>query len=164
LFNQVLPVRYIFRNELVKFEEELCYAPSFEDRIAITEKFLISQIHKRESHYGFNRINHCVLLMNNTKGCIPIEELASACCLGRKQFERAFSDNIGTTPKHFMRIIRFQHAVHEKSINPRISLTELAYKCGYYDQSHLIADFIAIAGLTPKQYFKDCDAYSDYFQ
>ena len=44
-----------------------------------------------------------------------------------------------------------------------MSLTELAYDCGYYDQSHMINDFKLLTGMSPRQYFSDCDAYSDYF-
>ncbi|MBD0258463.1 MAG: AraC family transcriptional regulator [Cytophagales bacterium] len=36
--------------------------------------------------------------------------------------------------------------------NPAVSLTEVAYASGFYDQSHFIREFKAFTGLTPKQY------------
>jgi AraC-like DNA-binding protein len=36
--------------------------------------------------------------------------------------------------------------------DPSVSLTELAYASGFYDQSHFIREFKAFTGLTPKQY------------
>lgn len=31
---------------------------------------------------------------------------------------------------------------------------ELALNCGYYDQSHMLKDFRAFAGMTPEKYKK----------
>ena len=46
-----------------------------------------------------------------------------------------------------------------------MSLTELAYDNGYFDQSHFIHDFRSMTGLTPKQFFNECDKpVSDFFE
>jgi AraC-like DNA-binding protein len=95
---------------------------------------------------------------------VTIDSLAQMACLSRKQFERVFQDSVGTSPKRFLRTIRFQHAVDEKSRNQELNFTELTYKCGYYDQSHMTTDFRKLTGMTPKEYFSNCDPYSDYFQ
>jgi AraC-like DNA-binding protein len=59
--------------------------------------------------------------------------------------------------------VRFQNALFERSQNARMSLTSLAYACGYYDQSHMVHDFKVLTGMTPKHFFEDCPPYSDYF-
>lgn len=52
-----------------------------------------------------------------------------------------------------------------KSKNENISLTELAYESAYYDQSHFISDFRKMTGLTPKQFFNDCElSISNFFE
>ena len=94
---------------------------------------------------------------------ININLLASESCLSRKQFERSFSDIIGSSPKQFLKIIRFQNAIFQKSKHPELNLTELAHKCGYYDQAHMINDFKTLSGFTPRYFFSDCDPFSDYF-
>jgi AraC-like DNA-binding protein len=44
-----------------------------------------------------------------------------------------------------------------------ISLTELAYRSGYFDQAHFIKDFKRYTGMTPKQYLKtNLDQESQY--
>jgi AraC-like DNA-binding protein len=53
--------------------------------------------------------------------------------------------------------------LREKHCNKSINLTELAYTCGYYDQSHMINDYKLLSGKTPAQYFSECEPYSDYF-
>lgn len=42
---------------------------------------------------------------------ITVTELASECCLNRKQFERLFSSLVGINPKEYARIVRFQRAL-----------------------------------------------------
>jgi AraC-like DNA-binding protein len=50
--------------------------------------------------------------------------------------------------------VRFQAATQQKLTGVR-DLTEIAYACGYYDQSHFIKDFRQFSGYTPKEYFWD---------
>lgn len=45
-----------------------------------------------------------------------------------------------------------------------MSLNELAYENGYFDQAHFINDYKILTGLTPKQFFNDCEEpMSDFF-
>lgn len=81
----------------------------------------------------------------------------------RKQFNRIFSEYVGSNPKEFTRTIRFQRALHILEKQPPISLTALAYQCGYFDQSHLIKDFKALSGYTPTEYLVACPPHTDYF-
>jgi AraC-like DNA-binding protein len=99
------------------------------------------------------------------QGMVEIEELSSLACLSRKQFERIFLEYIGISPKQYLKIIRFQSSIFLKSKNEDISLTELAYESGYYDQSHFINEYRKMTGITPKQFFLDCQTiHSDFFE
>ena len=163
-FNRTVPLRYILKDETQKLEEELAGASSFSERIKITEQFFADRLHKNNKKYELARIENSIRLINDSRGIVSVDYLASEACLSRKQFERTFSSFIGISPKQFLKIIRFQNAVHEKSKDGKLNLTELTYKCGYYDQSHMSNDFFKISGMTPSQYFADCEPYSDYFQ
>lgn len=164
LFDYSVPLRLIIKDKVNQLEDDLSSAETFDQRISIAENFLIVQIQKNESKYSYDRIRHIINLINQSKGNLDIEELVSNTFLSRKQFERIFSDFIGTSPKQFLKIVRFQNAIYEKSKNYEISLTEIAHKCGYYDQSHMINDFRNLSGITPKDFFKDKGAFSDYFE
>lgn len=164
LLNQNVPLKYILKDGVNALETKLFEAQSFADRIVIMELFLIERLQKCKQKYNFNRIKDSISLINQNKGLVSIDNLASEACLSRKQYERAFSNIIGTSPKKFLKTIRFQNVINEKSKDKNINLTSLTYQCGYYDQSHMINDFYKLSGLTPKQYFNDCETYSDYFQ
>ncbi len=162
-FNRNFPLRFLFKNETDELEYKLCEAESFKEKVILIENFLIKRLRKNQKQYEYNRIEHSVNLITQTRGNIQIEKLASEACLSRKQFERVFAEHIGSTPKHFLRTIRFQNTVAQKALGIGKNLTELAYNCGYYDQSHMINDFKSLSGLTPTDYFKLCEPTSDYF-
>lgn len=164
LFNRNVPLKYILKDNSKDLEAKLFAAGSFEERIRITEHFLLHCLKEDNTQDHFRRIQHVVRLINKAKGIINIDSLASEACLSRKQFERAFTGQVGATPKQFIKTVRFQNAIHERSLHREENLTSLAYKCGYFDQSHMINDFVQLSGMTPGDYFSECEPFSDYFQ
>jgi transcriptional regulator GlxA family with amidase domain len=152
------------KDKTVELEFELYKSVTFEEKIYIIEKFLINQLLKRKKEYEIKRIMDSVAIINQSKGVIDIDTLSSSACLCRRQYERIFAEYIGSTPKQFLRTVRFQNTLEEKQRNKSIQLTELAYSCGYFDQSHMINDYKLLSGKTPTQYFLECEPYSDYFQ
>jgi AraC-like DNA-binding protein len=164
LFDQNVPLNYIIKDKVAKLESDLYECESFERKISIVEKFLLLQLRNNTKNFEINRIAKSITLINRSKGLITIESLSSSACLSRKQYERTFSEYIGTSPKQFLKTIRFQNTLQEKHRNKNIPLTELAYNCGYYDQSHMINDYKLLSGKTPSEYYSECEPYSDYFQ
>ncbi len=163
-YNRNVPLKNILKNEVDELESKLMEAKSFNEKIELVENFLIKRLQKSKKKYEFKRIEHSISLINKTKGNIDINCLASEACLSRKQFERVFSEHIGSSPKQFLRTIRFQNTLAQKGKEYNNSLTSLAYNSGYYDQSHMISEFKLFSGMTPTQYFSECEPYSDYFQ
>ena len=163
LFDQYVPLKDIFRNDADQLEASLFEAPSFSEKVRITEHFLCQRIYQKAKDYECNRIFHTISKINQTKANIGIDELASEVCLSRKQFERTFSKYIGTSPKLFLRTVRFQNVLFEKGKNDDFKLTALAHHCGYFDQSHMIGEFKTFTGMTPGKYFSEGEVFSDYF-
>ncbi len=163
IFNQNVPLRYVLRDVVNELESALYEADSFSERKAIAERFLAGRLADSKKRYDFERIRCCMEIIHRSGGSVGIDSLASHACLSRKQFERVFQTHVGSSPGQFLKTVRFQAAIHGKALNPELSLTELSYQAGYYDQSHMNADFQKLAGQTPGQYFSTCDPYSDYF-
>lgn len=163
LYNQNVAVKYLIKDTFSELESRLFESFTFTGKIRIIESFLMRQMQKSKNEYNLNRMVHSIGIINRKKGLITIDDLASSACLSRKQYERTFLDCVGTSPKQFLKTIRFQNTLHEKMKNRQMSLTELAYKCGYYDQSHMINEYKMLSGKTPSQYFGECEPYSDYF-
>lgn len=163
LYNRNVPLRYFLKAPIHKLEEMLYEANSFEERVGLMDGFLFELLARNNKDFEHSRIESTINKINLNNGNVSIESLASTICLSRKQFERTFTEHVGSTPKQFLRTVRFQYVIHTKINFPKLTLTELAYKCGYYDQSHMITDFKVLTGMTPKQYFYNCDLVSDYF-
>jgi AraC-like DNA-binding protein len=138
-------------------------APCFSAKVAIIENFLALRLAGSMAAYDLKRIENSVNLITHAKGAVQVDSLSDAACLSRKQFERIFTGYIGTSPKQFLKTVRFQYSLQIKHLNPEMPLTELAYSGGYYDQSHMINDFRTLSGKTPGQYFAECEPYSDFF-
>lgn len=158
-----VPLKYLAKDVAVKMEDQLALAGDFNKRVAVAESFLMDILKKKETEYKQKRIDRAVHLINRSRGVVDINELAGETCLSRKQFERTFSDVVGASPKQFLRIIRFQNALDQRSRNPILNSTEIAHQCGYYDQAHMISEFKAFTGYTPARYFSECMPFSDYF-
>jgi AraC-like DNA-binding protein len=145
-------------------EEKMNIATTFRQRVNIVEAYLFELLKNNFDDFEFRRINHIAELIKRTYGNINVAQMASEACLSRKQFERVFAENIGISPKQYLKIIRFQFAIFQKQRNNNLNMTELSYESGYFDQSHFINDFKALSGMTPKQYFSENESCSDFFE
>lgn len=146
--------------ELAVLEHSITSTENDEFCIFLIEQFLLKRLSRLSAH-NLQRVDATIQLINSGQSDISL--LADAACLSKKQFQRIFSEYVGSNPKEFSRTIRFQKALHILETRPQTSLTTLAYECGYFDQSHMIKEFKALSGYTPSGYLAVCQPYSDYF-
>jgi AraC-like DNA-binding protein len=59
---------------------------------------------------------------------------------------------VGMTPKLFSRIQRFQQTRTFIQQNRSPNWADVALDLGYFDQSHLIREFLEFSGLSPTDY------------
>lgn len=95
---------------------------------------------------------HAIHLISSAKGNVNIKNISQQACLSQRQFERKFKEMTGFTPKSFSRLVRFKSLVNNYQ-KTDLSLTEIAYDFGYYDQSHFIHEFKQFTGYNPRTYF-----------
>ena len=69
-----------------------------------------------------------------------------------KHFIELFRRQTGLTPKLFCRIRRFQQVLSEIQARKSVDWSDLAYSCGYFDQSHFVHDFLNFSGMNPSAY------------
>ena len=158
----VVPLDAAGDKGLAELEKRMMDAVRVEDQIALLEEFLSNRLRFPDTHL-YNRLQAAVQEINRNSGELRVSQLAAGACLGEKQFRRIFADTIGTTPKDFIRTVRFQRALSILGNEPGMTFTRLAYRCGYYDQAHLTAEFREFSGYSPRQYLAACQPYSDYF-
>jgi AraC-like DNA-binding protein len=81
-----------------------------------------------------------------------VASLADAIGCSRKTLTARFQAQYGIAPKTAARLARFERLVAICNTGGLPDWAALAQDCGYFDQSHLIRDFTAFAGLTPTEY------------
>lgn len=133
-----------------RLDERVASATDNEERVSIVSNFFRAKLNaaKRDLPPIFRSVHSII----DAKGAVNIPELAREQTVSTRQFERRFKEIAGLSPKLYSRVVRFQAATQYK-MNGNRDLTEIAYACGYYDQSHFINDFREFSGYSPKEYF-----------
>lgn len=84
--------------------------------------------------------------------CARVEPVQRASGVSPAQFIRRFEQAVGLTPKRYARVLRFGAVLPALvRCGPR-DWAQIAAGAGYFDQSHLIREFHALAGLAPGAY------------
>lgn len=148
LFNQSLSLDNVFtKNKITETEEKLAEAATDQQRIRIIEKLLLSQLKELKTD---QLIIEAVKMIYASKGSIRIKELIEKLFTSPSPFEKRFRKLVGTTPKKFASIVRFNTVLDE--LGTHKSLTDICYEHGFFDQAHFIKDFKQFTGETPEQY------------
>ena len=147
--------------ELSDLSRRIVDTPDNDQCIRLIEDFFFHRLVSC-SEYNLKRLS-TVLSEINLHPQVSTLELSDVACLSSKQFGRIFADYIGTTPKEFLRIVRMQRALYTLQQDPTLPFAQVAYECGFSDQSHMIKEFKLFSGYTPAEYLSVCAPVSDYF-
>lgn len=91
--------------------------------------------------------------IQQSKGNIKIEKLASLHFTTVRKLERNFNHWLGISPKEFVNLVRYQNAkaaIDQRK--PDQSLLSIAVDFGYYDHAHLTNQFSRYMGSSPSVY------------
>ncbi|CAM5525772.1 AraC family transcriptional regulator [Streptomyces aurantiogriseus] len=80
----------------------------------------------------------------------PVQDVARELAVSERQLRNLFAEGVGVSPKHYARIHRVRHVLTHATTAP---WAELAAATGYYDQSHMTADFRTLMGVPPRAFF-----------
>ncbi|HEX6046863.1 MAG TPA: helix-turn-helix domain-containing protein [Pyrinomonadaceae bacterium] len=102
-----------------------------------------------EQHYAVSAALE--MFRKNQAGPI-VREVAKYLGLSQRRFIQVFKAEVGLTPKLFSRIRRFQRTRSLIQQHTSLEWATLALNLGYFDQSHLIREFLEFSGLSPTDY------------
>ena len=91
------------------------------------------------------------LLLAHVDGGIGLDELAAACGLSRSHFARAFKVTMGMPPHRWLLERRIEQA-KDLLRNSKLTLAEIAERCGFADQSHFTRAFANAIGAAPGEW------------
>jgi len=83
---------------------------------------------------------------------VPVAQVAARLGVSQSTLLRRFTAQVGLPPKRFARIRRLRRLLAAVHGRPGAGWAGAAAECGYFDQAHMIADFRALASMSPGQY------------
>jgi AraC-like DNA-binding protein len=118
-----------------------------------------SHYSKTENHELSNH-KHIALLKqilqyieNSYADKITLEQLSKLAGMSPKYFCRFFYEMTHRTPIDYLNYYRIERACF-KLVSTNLSITEVAFECGFNDLSYFIKTFKKYKAITPKQYLK----------
>lgn len=93
-------------------------------------------------------------LQANLHGAFQVADLAACIGLSRTVFFERFVHTMKYTPNQYLQILRIKRA-KQLLRDRKLSLVDVAFACGYADQSHLSRFFKRFVGVSPGKYRGD---------
>ncbi|MBQ8487261.1 MAG: helix-turn-helix transcriptional regulator [Prevotella sp.] len=98
-----------------------------------------------------NRLDEAIGDISDVRD-FSVERVAQAMCVTSSTLRRHLRRRVGVTPSRYFMQLRLRHAVELFSRNEQLSISVVADRCGFYDNSHLTRSFLRFMGVTPKSY------------
>ena len=118
--------------------------------VALAEKFFLTRLSRN------TRPLHTLEMIGQIVGELRRNPLSDSIALIAEHYKitprylhTLFLRYVGMSPKAFSRVNRFQLSLHHLCRRQDEPLTDIAYQCGYFDQSHFIKEFRSFTGIAP---------------
>lgn len=92
-----------------------------------------------------------VSIADNCEQEMTVEGLAKQFFISRAKLAVDFKEYTGMTVKQYILLTRINHAKHLLNAQD-LTLSQVAQRCGFCDDSHFINTFRRFEGITPKEY------------
>lgn len=142
---------HFFGDAIFEIRQKILSATSIEDKFAIIEVWLDSQIDEKiaPSESLFRMLS---VLQENpfSKHSELIKDYPNT----QKHLINQFKKYSGLSPKALHKIIRFNNILQIINQKKEIVWTDIVYETGYTDQSHFIKEFQEFSGFNPSKYIK----------
>ena len=92
-------------------------------------------------------------MRDNFASDMTLDDMSAVAGLSCKYFCKFFKKMTGTTPVNYLMAYRVERAAR-KLLNSDLSVTQIAFDCGFNDLSYFIKTFKAFKGVSPTDYRK----------
>jgi AraC-like DNA-binding protein len=144
----VVPVEDLWGRAGASLVDRLASLPDWPSRFALLDEVLL-----RRAAAGPDAHPAVVWSwrqLEGSHGSVPIGVLADEIGWSRRHFVDRFRRHVGLAPKPAARVLRFSRA-HALLTSGRCTVGDVAARCGYADQSHLVRECRRLAGCTPSE-------------
>lgn len=125
---------------------------SFKGIVALLNSKLRIQVQNQHFDVDDRFLNALNLIFQHTGFLDTETDIVSG--LSPRQLRRVFNYYIGTTPKAFSNVVRFQHILKAKPSKQSLKENKLYFDVGFFDQAHFIRNFKTFYGVSPSEAFR----------
>jgi len=143
--DQTVDLSDLWRSDGILLRDSLLEARTPQQKLALLESWLLR--HLRPAHD--RALPWAIAALRRS---MPVATVAAHLGLLPQTFTRRFAAQTGLTPKRFARVCRLQSVLRAVRQTPAVDWCDLAARHGYSDQSHLVHEFRALAGIAPTEY------------
>jgi AraC-like DNA-binding protein len=129
----------------IELRERLCAVGDVGERFRILDRELLRRLRSAARPRGEVAFALRRLLATNAR----VDRVAAEVELSHRRLIEIFAAEVGVAPKVFSRVGRFQRALNLAKQGEAADWPQLALRCGYFDQPHLIREFVSLSGLSP---------------
>jgi len=158
LISAKIPAHYtrLFFNDENTMERDQTISLGIFPEIQTSEQFEqhLSQWFKNLPHFEPSfLVDEATHIIRKSQGDIKIKEVIEQLGISKSHLEQRFSYEIGLSPKEFCKIEKLKYFLANYSqYQDSMNLTQLAFKSGYYDQSHLVKEFRYFMDVRPREF------------
>jgi AraC-like DNA-binding protein len=150
LSGRVVDLAELPRPGLATLPDRLIEAPEWAARFQIVNEVLLASAASAAEHEPPGEVRWAWRRLLTEGGAVPVGRLAEDVGWSRRHFSERFAKEFGLAPKQAARVVRFGRAAALLRRLPPGGLSEVAQRCGYFDQAHLTNEWRALAGCTPR--------------
>jgi len=147
LTDRMVPVADLGDRQLSELARRLDELDDWDSRLDMVQTFVADRLRRARSIDPAVRWAYASLA--SAEGQIRIGVLAKKLDRSRRRLVERFRHDIGLPPKTIGRIMRLGAAVRRAEAAENPDWADIAFECGYADQSHLTREFAELAGSTP---------------
>lgn len=144
----------VWINLTKEIEDQLASAPDNETRVTLAQAYLLQQLVLDKND---PQLAYCLQQAQRSGGLATVNQLSIDAGFSQRHLSRKFQQYMGLSPKEYLGVCRFLQSLQYLKNYPILSLTEIAYKSGYYDQSHFNRDYKTYTGCAPAQFVQAKD-------
>ena len=148
--NEHVALEDIWGADAARLHHRIVEAPTVETKCRVLADALIARIQRPLEHHP--AVSLALARFDCAHDIARVGVVAAESGLSRRRFIEVFAEEVGFTPKLYLRLRRFNRVLDRVFGATDVDWSEVAYSYGYADQPHFNREFREFSGLTPSQY------------
>ena len=139
-----------------RLREQMLEAGSAQRRISLLQDWLLERFNEAALP---DLVTHALNGLQRVPRMQSVSALAGYTGVSVRRLGSLFRENVGVSPKRFLRLQRFADVIASTHARGDINWSAVAADCGFHDQSHLVHEFREFSGIAPGAWLSTVGPY-----